>query len=70
MLTFSIAWVVLAATVTVLATIRRTSTNQEQGDVQVGDSGNGMAIFAVLCGIVLLGGFLYIGWQNGLALMQ
>jgi len=70
MLTFSIAWVVLAATVTVLATIRRSSASQDQGDVQVNDSGNGTAIFAVLCGVVLFAGFLYIGWQNGLALMK
>ena len=70
MLTFSIAWVVLAATVTVLATIKKSAANQEPGDVQVGVSNNTMAILALVCGIVLLGGFIYIGCQNTLALLK
>lgn len=70
MLTFSVVWVILAAAVTMLAMVRRSSASQEQGEVQIRDSGNGMMILAVLCGLVLVAGFVYIGWQNGLALIQ
>lgn len=66
----SILWVVLAATVTVVAMLRRASANQDQGDVQVSQSGKALTAVAIVYSLVLLVGFLYIGWQHGLELMK
>ena len=66
----SILWVVLAATVTVVAMLRRASANQDQGDVQVSQSGKALTAAAIVYSLVLLVGFLYIGWQHGLELMK
>jgi uncharacterized membrane-anchored protein len=62
-MTFSILWVVLAATVTIVA-------NQDQGEVRVRQSGKALTVVAIVYSLVLLVGFLYIGWQHGLALMR
>jgi hypothetical protein len=62
MLTLSILWVVLAATVTMIATMRKTPamTRQEAG-TQVCESGHVLTFLAVIYGVVLLGCFVYIG---------
>lgn len=71
MMTFSIAWVVLAATVTVIATMRRSGTHeQNQGEVQIRRSGKALTAVGVIYSLVLLAGFLYIGWQHSLELMK
>jgi heme/copper-type cytochrome/quinol oxidase subunit 2 len=69
-MTFSILWVVLAATVTIVASMRRSGANQDQGEVRVRQSGKALTVVAVVYSLVLLAGFLYIGWQHGLALMR
>ena len=70
MLTYSIVWVVLAATVIVLAMNRKTATNLDRGDVQTGESGKGLTVFAVVYGLLLLAGFVYVSWQHGLELIR
>ena len=62
MLTLSILWVVLAAIVIMIATMRKTpaTTRQETG-AQVPESGHALTLLAVIYGAVLLGGFVYIG---------
>jgi hypothetical protein len=69
-MTFSILWVVLAATVTIVASMRRSGANQDQGEVRVRQSGKALTVVAIVYSLVLLVGFLYIGWQHGLALMR
>jgi heme/copper-type cytochrome/quinol oxidase subunit 2 len=69
-MTFSILWLVLAATVTVVASMRRSDTTQDEGEVQVKQSAKLLTGAAVVYGLVLLAGFLYIGWQHGLELMK
>jgi phosphatidylglycerophosphate synthase len=69
-MTFSILWVVLAATVTIVASMRRSGANQDHGEVRVRQSGKALTVVAVVYSLVLLAGFLYIGWQHGLALMR
>jgi heme/copper-type cytochrome/quinol oxidase subunit 2 len=69
-MTLSILWVVLAATVTVVAMLRRAGTNQDQGEVRVRQSGKALSVVAIVYSLVLLAGFLYIGWHHGLALMR
>jgi hypothetical protein len=62
MLTLSILWVVLAATVTMLATMRKTpATTRQEAGTQVRESGHVLTLLAVVYGVVLLGGFVYIG---------
>ena len=63
-MTFSVIWVVLAAMVTVLAILRRSSTDDEQGEVQVRQSGKALTVVAVIYSLVLIAGFLYIGWHT------
>lgn len=70
MLTYSIVWVGLAAAVIMIAMNRKTATNLDQGEVQAGESGKGFAVFAVVYGLLLLAGFVYVTWQHGLELMQ
>jgi hypothetical protein len=61
MLAFSILWVVLAATVTVIANMRRTpSPVRELPGVSAPDSGRGLAVLAVVSSVALLAGFVYV----------
>jgi hypothetical protein len=69
-MTFSILWLVLAATVTVAASMRRSDTIQGEGEVRVRQSGNLLTGVAVVYSLVLLAGFLYIGWQHSLELIK
>ncbi|HYL78132.1 MAG TPA: hypothetical protein VEU96_28210 [Bryobacteraceae bacterium] len=70
MLTYSIVWVALAAAVIVIAMNRRTATNLDRGDVPAGESGKGLAVFAIGYGLLLLAGFVYVSWQHGLELIK
>jgi heme/copper-type cytochrome/quinol oxidase subunit 2 len=70
MMTFSVVWVVLAATVIVIAMLRRAGASHHQAEVQVRQSGRALTVVAVIYSLVLLAGFLYIGWQHGLELMK
>jgi heme/copper-type cytochrome/quinol oxidase subunit 2 len=69
-MTFSIFWLVLAATVTVVASMRRSDTTRGEGEIQVRQSGKVLIGVGVVYSLVLLAGFLYIGWQHGLELMK
>jgi heme/copper-type cytochrome/quinol oxidase subunit 2 len=69
-MTFSILWVVLAATVTIFASLRRSGTQQQQGEVRVRKSGKALTVVAIVYSFVLVAGFLYIGWQHSLELMK
>lgn len=70
MLTYSIVWLVLAATVIVVAMNRRTAPVQDRGDAQTSESGKGLAVLAFVYGAVLLAGFVYVSWQHGLELIK
>ena len=71
MMTFSVVWVVLAAAVTVIAMMRRASTNPRPVEVPVNrQSGKGLTVVAVIYSLVLLVGFLYVGWQHGVELIK
>ena len=70
MMTFSILWVVLAATVIVVASMRRSGANQDQGGVQVRQPGKALTTVGIVYSLVLLAGFLYIGWQHSIELMK
>jgi len=70
MLTYSIVWVALAAAVIMIAMNRKTAANADQGEVQTGESGKGLAVFAVVYGLLLLAGFVYVSWQHGLELIK
>ena len=62
MLTLSILWVVLAATVTMIATMRKNpAMTQRETGAQVRESGHALTLLAVIYGVVLLTGFVYIG---------
>jgi hypothetical protein len=62
MLTLSILWVVLAAIVTMIATMRKTpATTRQEAGAQVPESGHALTFLAVIYGVVLLAGFVYIG---------
>ena len=62
MLTLSVLWVVLAATVTMIATMRKApATTRQEAGTQVRESGHALTFLAVIYGVVLLGGFVYIG---------
>jgi hypothetical protein len=69
-MTFSILWVVLAATVVVVASMRRSGVNQDQGGVQVRQPGKALTAVGIVYTLVLLAGFLYIGWQHSIQLMK
>ena len=68
-MTFSIVWVVLAATVTLVAMMHRAGANQDQVQVRIRQSGKALPAVAIVYSLVLLAGFLYIGWQHGLELL-
>jgi hypothetical protein len=69
-LTYSIVWLVLAATVIVIAMNRKTVPVQDRGDVQIGEPGKGVAVFAIAYGVALFAGFVYVSWQHGLELIK
>jgi hypothetical protein len=61
MLTLSILWVVLAATVTMIATTKKAPARMRQdADSQVRESGRALPFLAVIYGATLLAGFVYI----------
>lgn len=66
MMTFSVIWVLLAATVIVLAMLRRTGSAKGQAEVEVSQSGKALILVAVGYSVALIAGFLYIGWQTAL----
>ena len=80
MLIFSIVWVVLATTVTVIATTRRTAVRQDDGASptefpadaveETGSRGKALTGFAVVYTLALLAGFVYISWQHGQELIK
>jgi hypothetical protein len=62
MLAFPIIWLMLAVTVTLLAMKTRSgATGLENIDVEAKESGHGIALLAVVYGLALLAGFLYVG---------
>jgi hypothetical protein len=74
-MTFSILWIVLASTVTVIALMRtRYSPNasalKHSGDGQSRQPGQTLTVLGVIYSLVLLAGFLYIGWQHSLEFMK
>jgi hypothetical protein len=61
MLAFSIIWLMLAATVTLLAMrIRSGATELTSVEMEAKESGHGIALLAVVYGLALLAGFLYV----------
>ena len=69
MLTYSIVWLALAATVILIAMSRRTAPIEDQGEIQDSESSRGIAVLAIIYGTVLLAGFVYVTWQHGLGLL-
>ncbi|HEV8038776.1 MAG TPA: hypothetical protein VGP62_07920 [Bryobacteraceae bacterium] len=65
-----ILWVVLATAVIIFAHMRKSSANQDFGEVQLRQSGKALTAVAIVYSLVLLAGFLYIGWQHGLQLIK
>lgn len=62
MLTFSVLWVVLAAAITVMAIMRRSSAQDlEPSETQPHASENVLAVVALFSSLLLLAGFLYVG---------
>ena len=61
MLTLSILWVVLAATVTLTATLRKAPAklSQDPGE-RTSESGRALMLLAVVYGMALLAGFVYV----------
>jgi hypothetical protein len=61
MFTLSILWIVLAAAVTMIATMRKgpASVPQKAG-VPVRESGTVVTLLAVIYGVMLLAGFVYV----------
>jgi len=64
MMTFSVVWILLAAMVTLAAMMRRAIPARAQVQVHVRQSGKALGIVAILYSLVLIAGFLYIGWQT------
>ena len=61
MLTFSILWLALAASVCVIAILRKSpATTGEDSGRQTGESGAALTVLAVLYGVALLAGFVYV----------
>ena len=62
MLTFSVLWIVLAATVSVLAMTRRSANDAPNSiQAQAKESGDAFEFVALASCIVLLAGFVYVG---------
>ena len=85
MLAFSVVWVVLATAVVVLATFRKANVTVECEDesriiqqraatAQHLDTtdrrGKVFGALAVFYGLVLLSGFVYVGWQNSQQILK
>ena len=70
MLTLSIVWVALAATVIVVATIRKRSNHTQEDRSHSPESGKAIGVLAIAYGLVLLAGFVYVGWTHGLELIR
>jgi hypothetical protein len=68
-MTFSFVWIVLAATVTMLAMLRRAGASS-QGEARVLQSGKALTVVAIIYSLVLVAGFLYVGWQHTLDLLR
>lgn len=60
MLTLSILWVVLAATVTTIAITRTTPAGMQDAVVRVRESGRALTLLAAVYGVALLAGFVYV----------
>lgn len=61
MFAFSVIWLLLAVTVTVLAMTRRSVTVQQQTPArETNDSGRAIIFLAALYGLALFAGFLYL----------
>ena len=61
MLAFSIVWLTLAVTVSLLAMKTRSrATELDRIDSEAKESGNGVALLAGIYGLALLAGFLYV----------
>jgi hypothetical protein len=58
MLAFSIVWLTLALTVTLLA--MKTRSGATELDSVDAESGNGVAVLAAVYGLALLAGFFYV----------
>ena len=70
-MTFSILWVALAGMVTIVTMLRRSAVRQQQSEpIEAVQSAKGLGAAAIACNLVLLAGFLYIGWQHGLELLK
>lgn len=66
MLTFSIAWLVLAAIVILVATMRRATPVQLPADIPARQSGRALITLAMIYAGALVAGFLYVCWHNSL----
>ena len=64
MMTFSVVWILLAAMVTLVTMMRRATPAHAQAEVQVRQSGRVLSVVAIVYSLVLIVGFLYIGWQT------
>lgn len=61
MLAFSVIWLVLAATVTLLATKRKSVVaDQDRGEFEAKVSANTLVLLAAVYSLALLAGFLYL----------
>jgi len=76
MLTYSIVWLVLAAAVIIIAKNRRTLTLQNSSEAPVpsepmaaNEPGSGFALLAIVYGLLLLAGFVFVSWRFGLELL-
>jgi hypothetical protein len=49
--------------------LRRTGTDVK-GEVLVSESGKTIIVIAIVYGLVLIAGFLYVGWQHSLELIR
>jgi len=64
MITFSVVWILLAAMVTLAAMMRRSVPAPARAEVQAHQSGKALSVVAILYSLILIAGFLYIGWQT------
>lgn len=61
MLAFSVLWLTLAVTVSLLAMKTRSGAAElNRADIEAKESGNGVAFLAAIYGLALLAGFLYV----------
>ena len=61
MLTLSIVWLVLAASVPVIAILRKAPDKAvQQSGVLTRESGGALTVLAVIYGVALLAGFVYV----------